>query len=387
MESAVLYLGMGCDSSAFLVDYLETPKYKREFDIKAVISSQTGNESFLIKQQMEECIYPMLAEEKIRTIQIGRKTSSTKDGYVILDDTVEPKICQIRPTAEKPYYTLSDDMLLAGIVPQYAHKKRLCSSKFKKEILKAFHERYYSECVKIVGFNYDEGRRIERALKSDEEDCTEIMRFPWYKQGKTRKWIEKFLKEFFGRIFYRSACIFCPFSMIAGSNSEIKVKYELMPHEAAMAAYLEYIAICFNPKQTLSSSKKSVVERKLLSEEAKTLFEMQLNKATWKIYKIRRITDLKAPYRSVETVFVGTRQEAEENLRRRSLLSGTELKYCHHGIPRLYQPVEGKGCVQFLVAAPGNPLDKERPSFKTIWEKRNGHYTQLELQLEAQPCE
>lgn len=234
MEPAVLYLGMGCDSSAFLVDYLETPKYKREFDIKAVISSQTGDESFLIKQQMEECIYPMLAEEKIRTIQIGRKTSSTKDGYVILNDTVEPKICQIRPTAEKPYYTLSDDMLLAGIVPQYAHKKRLCSSKFKKEILKAFHERYYPECVKIVGFNYDEGRRIKRALNSDEEDCAEFMRFPWYQQGKTRKWIEKFLKEFFGRIFYRSACIFCPFSMIAGSNSEIKVKYELMPHVASI---------------------------------------------------------------------------------------------------------------------------------------------------------
>lgn len=226
MEEAVVYLGMGCDSTRAIIKHLETPKRKRKFKIRAVVSAQIGDESILIKEQMEECLYPILADEKIRTIQIARKSSSLKDGYVVLDDT-------------------------------------------------------------------------------------------------------------------------------------------------------EYIATCFNPKQTLAKN-KSIIERNLLSTEAMELFETLLNEAIWKIYRIRRITDLK--YRSVQTVFIGSRTECTSKLEIEGRAKGKVLEYCKHGIPRVYEEdIEGESCVQFLVAAPGNPLDKERKCFKTVWDKRNGIYKQLDL--------
>lgn len=377
MEEAVVYLGMGCDSTRAIIKHLETPKRKRKFKIRAVVSAQVGDESILIKEQMEECLYPILADEKIRTIQIARKSSSLKDGYVVLDDTIAPKECYIRPTQNKLFHRLSDEMLWSGIIPQYAHKKRLCSSKFKKEILSEFHERNFSSCVKVIGFNGSEGTRVERAAKSEEYIKGGNLRFPLYEEGETRGQLEKLLYEFFGRKIWRSACFFCPFSMIAGSNSEIKLKYELVPEEAALATYIEYIATCFNPKQTLAKN-KSIIERNLLSTEAMELFETLLNEAIWKIYRIRRITDLK--YRSVQTVFIGSRTECTSKLEIEGRAKGKVLEYCKHGIPRVYEEdIEGESCVQFLVAAPGNPLDKERKCFKTVWDKRNGIYKQLDL--------
>ena len=61
MEPAVLYLGMGCDSTRLIIKHLETPRQKRKFKIEAVVSSQVGDESVIIKEQMEKCLYPILA--------------------------------------------------------------------------------------------------------------------------------------------------------------------------------------------------------------------------------------------------------------------------------------------------------------------------------------
>jgi hypothetical protein len=377
MEPAVLYLGMGCDSTRLIIKHLKTPRRKRKFKIEAVVSSQVGNESVLVKEQMENCLYPILAKEGIRTIQIARKSSSIKDGYVVLDDTTNPTVCYTRPTQGKIFHQLSDEMLWSGIIPQRAHKKRLCSSKFKKEILSEFHEKNFGSCVKLIGFNASERSRIERAKGTEEYIKGGNVRFPLHEEGETREQIEKFLYEFFKRRIWRSACVFCPFSMVAGSSSEIKLKYELVPEEAALAAYIEYIATCFNRKQTLFRN-KTIIERKLLSTEALEIFEALLNEVTWKVYRIRRITDLK--YRSVEAIFIGNREECNLFLMQESLAKGKVLEYCEHGIPRVYEEdIEGKDCLQFLVAAPGNPMDKERKCFQTVWEKRNGIYRQLDL--------
>lgn len=77
---------MGCDSTKLIFKHLETPKRKRKFKIEAVVSAQVGDESLLIKEQMEKCLYPILAEEKIRTIQIARKSEQE------MPDTIGKKL-------------------------------------------------------------------------------------------------------------------------------------------------------------------------------------------------------------------------------------------------------------------------------------------------------
>jgi hypothetical protein len=108
-KDATLHYGLGCDSSWLIWDYLTNPKSKfRKYNISKVLISQTGLESKLVQEQVEQIIFPLLREHKIRTIQIARKSSTLRDGFTILDDTDSPEICYIKPTAEKPYYTCKE---------------------------------------------------------------------------------------------------------------------------------------------------------------------------------------------------------------------------------------------------------------------------------------
>jgi hypothetical protein len=369
MKPAVLHNGMGFDTAAWLIDYLTNPK-QRQFDLQAVIMSQTGSESVLVKQQMESYIFPLLRNYQIRTVQIARASSSLKDGFVVLDDTTSPTQCFIHPTPDKPYWTLGEEMLISATIPQYSSRSRHCSEKFKIKILEKWHNQYCPGCQKIIGFNADEYHRI---VKAKTIHANHQQTFPLYDKGWGRDYIEALVFEFIGsKNFHRSACIFCPFSHISGGAKEIKQRYLIQPDEGAKAAYLEYVALCFNPKQSLSTTGKSMIERGLLSQEAIDLLELKLNEAIWRVYEVRRIRGENIPYRSIKPLYSGTRQQVELKLHELGNLGG-ELKYCEHGIFRYHFEVS-ENREKYLVAAPGNPIAKERSNFQQMW-----HYKQLRL--------
>lgn len=396
---------MGFDSSFWLVDYLENPKSVfREMGIDelVVISAQTGNESVLVKRQMEDLLYPILRKHKIRTVQIARASSTLRDGFVVLDDTTEPRICHIRPTDEKPYRSLGDDLLSAASVPQIIKGRRTCSDKFKIQILDKWHQLHCPGCSRIIGFNADEGDRIVKdpcqqivGFNADEGDritrkesfnksvrLGHLNVYPLYEYGYTRAAIEQGISEYFGAgNFHLSACTFCPFSQICGGGESVKSRWEMLPQEAAEAAYLEYVSTCFNPKQTLHVSGESVVDRRMLSGEALEIFTELVESATWKVYHVRRVRNIptkgkrKDTDRSVKIKFVGSRFEAETKLLEMTALG--ELKYCKHDIARIHVTDTPPDCEEFYVAAPGEAIEKQKPRFERLWNERL--YPQLSL--------
>lgn len=374
MKRAVLHCGMGFDSCCWLIDYLVNPK-SRHFELQAVVMAQTGSESVLVKQQMERHIFPLLAQHQVRTVQIARATSTLRDGYTVLDDTSSPSICHIRPTTSKPYWSLGEEMLISATVPQYAAGSRFCSQKFKIQILESWHDQHCPGCLKLIGFNADEGNRIAKgySIHANHEH-----NFPLYEQGWNRDRIESMVLEFAGE-FYLSACTFCPFSQISGGGKAVKERWKLQPDEAARAAYLEYVSLCFNPKQSLGTGGKSLLQRQLLSQEARELFELELSEASWKVYEVRRMRGQAVPYRSIKPLVSGDRSFCESYLQLMVSDYNTALTCCQHDIPRLHLPVVGDGCEKYLVAAPGDPQAKERSSFQSIWNQRNSPYQQLEL--------
>ncbi len=367
---AVLHYGMGYDSTALLFDYLENPD-NWDFEIACILIAQTGNESNLIRTQVENLVFPRIREHQIRTVQIARKSSTQRDGYTVLDDTTQPTTCYYRPTAEKPYFTLYDDMLLSGTVPQYAKNRRKCTDKFKAKILDRWHDRNCPGCLKLIGFNADEGKRVAKLDDSSLQQSLHPVVCPLYERGWTRQMVESRVHRDIGNHpFHRSACLICPFQFVAGSKEEVKAKYAADPHDAARTAYLEFVSVCLNPSQTLSSSEKTLSERKMLSPEIEALLEIELNQATWKVFEIRRISSLGIPYRSVRTVFVGSRDQALEQLGKLAD-KFQDIRRCDHKIPRVFRPSPPR-TERFYVAAPGNPLDKERPGFAKQWQKITG---------------
>lgn len=374
MKLAVLHCGMGFDSCCWLIDYLTNPK-TRQFDLQAVVMAQTGSESVLVKQQMEKHIFPLLRSHNIRTVQIARASSTLRDGYTVLDDSCSPNICYIRPTTEKPYWSLGDEMLISGTVPQFAKGKRHCSLKFKASILDTWHDEHCPGCQKLIGFNADELRRINNNF---DMHPLHPNAYPLYERGWNRDYIEQMVRDYAGE-FHLSACTFCPFSQISGGGTAVKERWQLQPYEGARAAYLEYVSLCFNPKQVLSTGGKSIIQRQLLTQEAQQLFELELTEAEWKVYEVRRIRGQAVPYRSIKPLVTGDRTTCESYLKLQAAYYNESVTYCQHGIPRLHLPVLGDGCEKFLVVAPGDPQAKERSSFQSIWEHRNNPYQQLSL--------
>ena len=374
-KESTVHFGLGCDSSWLLFDYLTNPKskFRKNYKITKVLISQVGLESKGVKEQVEEVIFPLLRQERIRTIQIARKSSSLKDGYVVLEDTDSPEICHTEPTNEKLFYSLRDEMLWCATVPQYTKGKRYCSDKYKRRILDAYHDQNCPYCMKLIGFDRGEGNRIEKAKKDQQE--LHPTAYPLYDEDVSREFLVEALTLETGRRFIRSACSICPFSFIAGTAQEIRAKFDYNPYEGARAAYLEYVSICFNPKQSLSTSGKSMIQRNLLNRDALELFRLELEEAVWKIYKVRRIRGLNIPYRHIQAIAIGTREQMNQRFQELVATTEGELRYCEHGIGRYFLPVRGENCEEFIVVTPGNPSnDYKRAGFDTVWARKNGRF-------------
>ncbi len=121
-------LGMGLHSSVLIDRHLTDPT-SRDFELSdlTVISSQVGLEDQESGRQMEELLFPWLRRARVRTVQIARRGPRQADGIVVLDDTREPTRCFTTGSG----YTLYDELISAGTVPQYANGQRRCSLKWK----------------------------------------------------------------------------------------------------------------------------------------------------------------------------------------------------------------------------------------------------------------
>jgi hypothetical protein len=384
----ILSYGMGVDSTAILLNWIENPASRAfrvydvvegvdpptftyrgsgSFDLKdlTIVTAMTGDEFPDLKRLIEKHIFPRLRQHGIRYVQVARKSKT--EPMTLLEDSRSPRTLHLDGA-----YKLSDELLGAGTVPQVAGSRRLCSIKSKGWPLDAWIEQEVQgqPFVQAIGFNAEEGRRVTRdqsysAIKWPVGQKTSIYPlmhdWSWGRQA-----CEDYIQSVTGEVWPKSACAYCPF---AAGKEPVLVRFEEFPEQAAFSLFIEYVSMALNPRMTLYSTKSlmSVVQG-VGDRDALKLFGKMMDRAPWAIYRVRRIYTQKAHAdRSVTIIEEGKRSAIEKRLPSYGQVSQ------EGGIPRVYVIRRTEDVYptleEMFVAAPRTMQDKERPRFPGNWDR------------------
>ncbi len=375
----VLNLGMGVDSSALLVRWLVEPA-TRGFPLRKliVLTAQVGDEGQRTRWLMEQVLYPLLRQHRIRTVQVARGGPSQVDEIVILDDTRSPTTCH---TAG--HYTLRQELLRAGTVPQYASGKRRCSLKFKGWVLDTWLDQALGArpFVQVMGFAADEPERIARDTSF--ATVQRATRYPLAAWGWGRQHCADYLLAQTGEQWEKSCCSYCPFSM-AGTHLLERFRDD---HQAAVDALLvEFVAMALNFRMTLykGRSLRSDVARDG-NTAALAAFAAALDARPWALYRVRRV--FYAPGvadRKVEALTVGNRAHSTAALDRIAAAEGAIVEadgdFRRAYVARRDPTNSTSPQVEHLLAiAPATVEEKRRKRFDAAWAKATSPYYQPAL--------
>jgi hypothetical protein len=296
--------GMGEESNTIL-DRWATDPSSRDFPLEnlTVLTAQTGDEHQDTKTYCEKHILPLLRANNIRLVQVARAGRLEEDGIEVLDDSTQPHTLYIEGA-----YKLSDELLFAGTVPQFAgvHK---CALKFKAFVLdewlaqenqgpyrhafgfnadetKRVAKSEYSVNKRIAfGFNTDEQKRIDRANIYSSPTRTSF--YPLLDWGWNREACTNYLTQRFSDIPRKSACVQCPFVSL---TSEAVARLRSEPHQVARALLIEYTSLCFNHRSSLYKNRSLMsVLRKDNNNTPINAFHKLLSQTPLATYRVRRI--------------------------------------------------------------------------------------------------
>ena len=372
---------MGSDSIDILIRLLKggylTPAVIR--DQFVVISAQPGGESQLTKTYNERHVLPLLREHGIRYIQVARRGRSFTDGYTVLDDSRCPTQLYSTPTAEKPFFTLYQEMLENGTVPQFASGKRVCSDKFKGQPIHWLLKDMFGmqPIIQIFGYSADEPKRIAKALLHEpSRGLNNTFVFPLDQWGVDRIAVAANTDITFGEPAPRSCCGFCPFAESSGGTNEMIVRWRQFPDECLATLQLEHVSVALNPRATLYPGERralTVVQKAHAADpqglaQALADYTAWLTTTTWAVYSVqrvyhkvgttdRRLTTLATGSRAAMTAAVATHGDVE-----------------HHAndavTPRVYlrrREASYPSTEEMIVAAPALANDKSRTRFAKSW--------------------
>jgi hypothetical protein len=388
----VLSYGMGVDSTAILLRWIEDPSSRPcDLDEILVITSMVGDEFKSTADDVAAHILPRLRAHGIRFVQVARAGLLEKDGITILDDSTFPEKLHVEGT-----YRLSEELRQAATIPTSGGIRK-CSVKFKGWVLDGFLGELLGDASfdHVIGFNSEEGRRVAKDQAAEEKAKTARKggkagggsgyggslsgrrgSYPLVEWDWDRAKCESYITEITGIEWKKSACSFCPFS---GGSDECSLRYTEEPEGAAQAYELENVALRFNPRMKLFKTKSvASVLAKTGNERALDLGEELLDSRSWKVYELRRVmlpkqadaTKRGRTERSVLAV-IGelTRAEAEAELARQAAEAGLQVtdgravaQDTGEGFPRLERA---------LVAAPSYVADKAgrygAETFEKVW--------------------
>lgn len=402
----VLSYGMGVESSAILVRWAEEPSVRPcLLEDLILITSQTGDEYRDTQRDVEGHILPLLRKHHIRYVQVARRGHLESDGITVLSDSREPDRLFIGGD-----YRLSDELRLAGTVPQYGGE-HTCSLKFKAWVIQkwltetlADHPTrhafgYNAEETKRVakseaailkriafGFNADESGRVDKAVSYDTAFRQSF--YPLVEWGWTRQDCIDYLREKLGITWRKSACVQCPFNALKADALERNREH---PEQVADAMMLEHVSLSLNPRGTLYRD-QSLIEITKANGNALAIgsFRRQLDEAEWAIYRVRRIyqpgkdkngvtnpNKKGVAYRAVEQLIAGLQREtAIEKLR--ELAAAQDHIVEQRGITYVYRQVRADVYPtreEFLVALPAVVATKARYGldwFENKWSSAQG---------------
>jgi hypothetical protein len=379
MQPVVLSLGMGVDSTGILVRWLTDPS-TRDFPLSAlwVLIGQVGDEYPDTYDNVERVLLPMLAAHRVRVVQVARPSLTIGRGerrYVVLDDRPGPdRLVRAGPVR------LSDELFGNGTIAQVANRR--CSLKWKGDPLDAWiADNVQPGHVHVLGYGADEQRRITRDRKITRHG--RMPDYPLQRWGWTRSTTGLFLRNITGQVWKRSCCYHCPFQAARISRSGWAQRWREFPGLAARGLELEYRALALNPRMPMFGKLSAwSLARAHQLDEAIGIAHQQLASARWALYEVRRSYNGPAPVmRSVRTLARGSRRQMTAALAARGRVTVDD-----HGIARVWllpqsqQPVRAE---HLLVAAPVGIVDKQRPTFESVW---SAHATDPAPDSGCLPC-
>lgn len=374
--SNVLSWGLGVDSSAILVRWLDDPSTRDfELDDLVVVVSHTGDEYHSTLRDAEQVVLPLLARHRVRLVEVARtrrNTTAAGEGVGVLSDTTAP----VRLHADQGY-ALSDELLSAATVPQLGSRR--CSLRAKGAVLDPVIAnltggqpyRHY------LGFETGELRRAERdaGYNTDLRTGTyPLLSWKWSRQDAL-----DYLQRTTGRAFYKSACTYCPFQFSSKTGIAAALqRFREEPRAAAHALYLEHIAACFNPRQGLLAQGRlrDAVEAAGL-HEVLDLYARHLADQEHGLYEVRRVATPRraatpAIARSVRRLYRGSATQLHARL---AAMEGP-LETTSDGITRSWRHHRGADAPwleHFFVVAPTVGVDdKQRPGFEAAFSAVSG---------------
>ncbi|MEE1764465.1 hypothetical protein [Streptomyces sp. SP18BB07] len=434
----VLSYGLGADSTAILLMFLADPeRYGLRADLSdlVIVHAVTGDEWPDSLSYVDRLVLPLLRRARVRLVQIARGGPEDADGVVVLDDSRQPR----RIMAQGPW-RLSDELRTAGTVPQMARGKRTCSIKFKGWCLDlwAAHEFGTSSFRRVIGYHADEMDRaekdsgIQRGLNAEAGRTICEPYYPLIHARMKRAAVEAYVLGQLGEPIRKSYCAQCPFSGVCASRDAHEERLRAHPHVAADVLRMEYVSQALNERQALYGEKSL---RKRLTDDGRNTavldaFELSLGQAAYAVYEVRRVyfaarTDdcrqwhgktCRSPrwwcreprtevcradhpasdfapwcsgldgcrgqtkkgqaWRSVRTVWEGSRAGAEAYVRALAVAHGMRLERGEHSrIERAHYLTGGDSyptAFAYLVAAPAGVRDKQRPKFEERFTQLTG---------------
>lgn len=375
--SVILSLGLGVDSAAILLRWLEDPS-SRDFDLDdlCVLTAQTGNEWESTRDLVETHLLPRMREHHVRFIQVARTGASQRDGVTVLSDTREPRELHIEGA-----YSLYDELIAAGTVPQVASGQRRCSAKAK-----AFPLDYVIEQLTggrpfrhVMGFEATETRRAER--DTSYSTVARTSEYPLIEWGWDRAACEAYIQTVTGAAWAKSACQFCPFAFTSKAGlAKVLLRYRAEPEAAMKTLYLEHVSLALNPNISLFSSSRAIDEmRNGGLEDLVETFASSLEGVEHALYEVRRIVNPKKAdrtakghtWRSVRTLSTGTRAEQLAELHAAAAVEGLDVETddLHSRVWLQHRSGQLPDLERMLVVAPAGVANKERTSFSARWNE------------------
>lgn len=387
----VLSYGLGVDSSALLLRYLEDSR-SRDFDLSQllVVTAMTGDEWPRTAELVEEHILPRLREKRIFFAQVARRGPSDTEGVAVLEANDAPQDLHVEGA-----YTLKEDLTAAGTVPQTAGR-RLCSLKFKGWPIDRYLKSHAPEATRhafgyeksetaraercashmpgrlVFGYEKGEDRRAQKAQTFNQARRT--AEFPLIEWGWDRDDCQRYIYEVTGVPDWpKSACVYCPFALtsVAGRERTLQ-RYDSTPESAVETLMLEWRALCLNPRAGLIAGKRFV---SLIAErrpDIAAVFRERLATEPHALYQVRRLwrPQKKNPEkvananRDLQVLLTGTRADCLAAL---AELGPLDTSDSIERVFRVHRGPELPAREHFFVAGPAGAESKALPRFDAWW--------------------
>ncbi|WP_194818009.1 hypothetical protein [Nocardia sp. XZ_19_385] len=384
--------GLGVESTAAITRLLldpgfRPPQLRADLSNLIVMVAQTGDEWRSTCDLAAEHILPLLAERRIRLVEVARAGPAEADGIIILQDTRTP--VRLHPDAdEHGFYALSTEHRANGILPTLGGS-RSCSAKAKGFPLDRWRATHlgHTPYLHAVGFNADETSRVARD-SSVTMGGQRTAIYPLVEAGWTRAKCQGYLYGLFGAWWPKSCCRQCCFVSVPSWSEQLD-RFHTAPAEAFKHVVDEYVTLALNPRSGLFGPGKSLTDRlhRGGADQVLALAEAELERCEWAVYRVRRCYSRPAnAWRAVETVHRGDRAATAlylarlaEHLHLPLQQDGTHTRVWLTEPSTTYPRLEG-----FFTAAPAVVSDKRRPGFETRWHGHADHRLQA---LEDSACE